>query len=217
MAVLFLLITHELGHYLVARRFGVVAEEFAIGFGEKTLFSITKGKTRWCVKPIPFGGACLFRADDMKNVSPWKRIGIFLAGPVVNFAEGLLCFLVAGAMDGKGVIEMAGKYIAAGFSTIGYFFKVLLHLTEYAAPVTGMPAGAGYYLMVVGIFGFVLFITNIIPVPSLDGGQIAFILPELFGHTVSEKTVTKVNNACFMALGLTSIALITVALIFRTM
>src|SRR5687768_9718888 len=46
---------HEAGHFLTARRFGMKATQFFVGFGP-TLFSRHKGETEYGVKAIPAGG-----------------------------------------------------------------------------------------------------------------------------------------------------------------
>lgn len=56
---------HEFGHFIVAKANGVAVVEFSIGFGPK-LFSFKKGETEYCLKLIPFGGACLMLGDDIE-------------------------------------------------------------------------------------------------------------------------------------------------------
>ncbi|MDR2508576.1 MAG: M50 family metallopeptidase [Candidatus Ancillula sp.] len=46
---------HELGHFLPAKKFGVPATEYFIGFG-KTLWSTKRGETEYGVKLVPMGG-----------------------------------------------------------------------------------------------------------------------------------------------------------------
>ena len=46
---------HELGHFLVAKKFGVLVHEFAIGMGPK-LFSFGKGETKYSLRLLPIGG-----------------------------------------------------------------------------------------------------------------------------------------------------------------
>ena len=47
---------HELGHYSVARRYGVRVDVFSIGFGPELFGWTTRAGTRWKVSAIPFGG-----------------------------------------------------------------------------------------------------------------------------------------------------------------
>ncbi|MBE3595436.1 MAG: RIP metalloprotease RseP [Hydrogenibacillus sp.] len=50
-----LVFVHELGHFLFARRAGILAREFAIGFGPK-LFAFKPGETLWTIRLLPLGG-----------------------------------------------------------------------------------------------------------------------------------------------------------------
>lgn len=59
-----IIIAHEFGHFIVAKANGVTVVEFSLGFGPK-LIHFKKGETEYCVKLIPFGGACIMLGDDM--------------------------------------------------------------------------------------------------------------------------------------------------------
>ena len=63
-----IVLIHEFGHFIVAKANGVAVVEFSIGFGPK-LFGIKKGDTEYCLKLIPFGGACIMLGDDMLTQS----------------------------------------------------------------------------------------------------------------------------------------------------
>ena len=100
----FLVFIHELGHYIVARRAGMKVEVFAIGFG-KPIFSWMFQGVKWQVCMLPFGGYVKIAGmqkegnlepseipDGFYGKSPWKRIQVALAGPLVNIAFALLAF-----------------------------------------------------------------------------------------------------------------------------
>ena len=55
LALGFLIFIHELGHYFIARREGMIVEVFAIGFG-KPIFSWYIDGVKWQVCWLPFGG-----------------------------------------------------------------------------------------------------------------------------------------------------------------
>ena len=50
-----LIFVHELGHFLAARKVGVVVEKFALGFGPQ-IIGFTKGGTEYLIAAIPLGG-----------------------------------------------------------------------------------------------------------------------------------------------------------------
>jgi regulator of sigma E protease len=63
-----LVLLHELGHYLMARLFGVRADAFAIGFGKELVGWTDRRGTRWKLCALPLGGYVQF-AGDMDAVS----------------------------------------------------------------------------------------------------------------------------------------------------
>src|SRR5580698_734743 len=58
-----LIFVHELGHFLVAKFYGVRVETFSLGFG-KRIFSYQKGDTAYCLSIIPLGGYVKMYGDD---------------------------------------------------------------------------------------------------------------------------------------------------------
>ena len=107
-----LVFIHEMGHYLVARWFGVGAESFSIGFGREIFGWTDKRDTRWKVGWLPLGGYVKFVGDlnpvsmpgEVEDVAPeerkrsfhlrpvWQRFLIVLAGPMANFLLAILIF-----------------------------------------------------------------------------------------------------------------------------
>src|SRR6476661_6845407 len=82
-----LVFIHELGHYWVARLFGVGAEQFSIGFGREVTGWTDKRGTRWKVGWLPLGGYVRFIGDmnpasmgqDLDKLSPELRARSFHA------------------------------------------------------------------------------------------------------------------------------------------
>lgn len=112
----FLIFFHELGHFSVARFFGVHVEVFSIGFGKKIFKKIYKG-TEYCISAIPLGGYVQMKgqddsdplkrssdADSYNALTPIKRILILLAGP---FANLLLAFIMYLFIANMGVMRLA--------------------------------------------------------------------------------------------------------------
>lgn len=58
-----MILFHEFGHFLLAKRGGICVVEFSLGMGPK-LFSFVKGGTRYCLKLFPFGGSCMMLGED---------------------------------------------------------------------------------------------------------------------------------------------------------
>src|SRR3954466_7511255 len=64
-----LIFVHELGHFLVAKYFGVRVEVFSLGFGRK-IFQVKRGDTSYCLSIIPLGGYVKMFGDDPKAPIP---------------------------------------------------------------------------------------------------------------------------------------------------
>ncbi len=89
-----IIIFHELGHFLFAKKCGVKVNEFTLGLGP-TLISWGKGETKYCLKLLPFGGSCVMEGEDGESESDsdrafnkkslWERFQIVFAGPLFNF------------------------------------------------------------------------------------------------------------------------------------
>lgn len=58
-----IVLSHEFGHFIVAKKNGIHVVEFAIGMGP-TLLHLDRGGTKYSVKLLPFGGACMFEGED---------------------------------------------------------------------------------------------------------------------------------------------------------
>ncbi len=96
---------HEGGHCVIGKKSGIGVEEFSVGVGP-TILSVTKGGTKYALKPLPFGGFCRFEGMDGDRTSPgsflnapvWARIATVAAGPVMNFVLAFfLSLFVIGA------------------------------------------------------------------------------------------------------------------------
>ena len=94
-----IVISHELGHFLIAKANGIAVTEFCIGFGP-TIIGFTRNGTKYSIKPIPLGGACIFDDEDPEKLEEssflkanvWARIATIAAGPIFNF---ILAFILA--------------------------------------------------------------------------------------------------------------------------
>lgn len=96
-----IILFHELGHFLLAKANKIRVNEFCLGMGP-TLIGFTKGETKYSLKLLPFGGACMMEGEDesssdegaFNNKSVWARISVVAAGPFFNFIMAFLCSLV---------------------------------------------------------------------------------------------------------------------------
>ncbi|MCF6093800.1 RIP metalloprotease RseP [Microaerobacter geothermalis] len=72
-----LIFFHELGHFLLAKRAGILCREFAIGFGPK-IISFKKGETRYTLRIFPLGGFVRMAGEDPEvvEIKPGQQIGV---------------------------------------------------------------------------------------------------------------------------------------------
>ncbi|HEY4553173.1 MAG TPA: RIP metalloprotease RseP [Bacillaceae bacterium] len=70
---------HELGHFIFAKRAGILVREFAIGFGPK-IFSYTKEETTYTIRLLPIGGFVRMAGEDpeMAEIKPGHRVGLLI-------------------------------------------------------------------------------------------------------------------------------------------
>lgn len=104
-----IVLVHEFGHFIWAKRANVYVYEFAIGMGPK-LFSKKKGDTEYSIRAIPIGGFCQMAGEDLdddqdkkvpsnqrlQSKTPLQRFLIMVFGPMNNFILALvLLFFIA--------------------------------------------------------------------------------------------------------------------------
>jgi regulator of sigma E protease len=110
-----LIFAHELGHFLVARLFGVGVEKFSLGFGPR-IAGKTVGRTDYRISAIPLGGYVKMVGEDPdSDIDPedlpysfthkhvFKRICIVAAGPFFNMLLALVIFY--------GIFQVVGLHV----------------------------------------------------------------------------------------------------------
>lgn len=202
----FLIIIHEGGHFLVAKLCKVKVKEFAIGFG-KVIWQKQGKETKYTLRLIPLGGFCNMEGEDEESdaegsfskASIWKRMAIVLAGATVNIVFGILVYfilvstvLIQFADPAKDTIinrisygaQYTGTFIASIFESI----KMLITggvSTDQMVGIVGISdivvqtTGALNYIYLLAVISVSLGVTNLLPIPALDGGKILILLIEV--------------------------------------
>jgi membrane-associated protease RseP (regulator of RpoE activity) len=113
-ALLFSVMLHESGHFVMAKRFGMKCTRYFVGFGP-TLWSTWRGETEYGIKALPLGGFVkiigMHSLDDVDDPADeprsfrrqpaWQRIVVLCAGSFMHFVLAFL--LIAGLALGIGI------------------------------------------------------------------------------------------------------------------
>lgn len=96
-----LILTHELGHFIVAKLVKIEVEEFGIGFPPRMFTLFTWKGTKFSLNWIPLGGFNRMKGEDDPNskdgfssAKPWARIVTLLAGSAMNLITAVLAFTI---------------------------------------------------------------------------------------------------------------------------
>lgn len=96
-----LILVHEWGHFVTARRIGIPVYEFSIGFGYK-LFSRKKDGVEYSLRLVPLGGFVRMAGEELGDPedpegfnrrTPLEKIRVSFAGPFMNFVLAIFIFI----------------------------------------------------------------------------------------------------------------------------
>ena len=143
-----IVVAHEFGHFILAKANGIRVLEFSVGMGP-TICGFTKGETKYSLKLLPFGGACMFDGEDGLNMEKgatpeagsflaanvWARISSVVAGPLFNFILAFLFSLVVVGYCGSDLpvlneVSEGGAAEAAGLQSGDKIQPVVLQELE---------------------------------------------------------------------------------------
>ena len=204
----FLIFIHEGGHFCVAKlcKIKVKVKEFAIGFG-KIIWQKQGRETKYTLRLIPLGGFCSMEGEDEESdddrafskASVWKRMAIVLAGPIVNIVFGLVVYYILVASIGIQFANPAddtvinrltysgkatGEFIIAILDSVKTLFTGgtsvdqmvgIVGISEIVVKTTGI----ANYINLMALISISLGITNLLPIPALDGGKILILIIEI--------------------------------------
>jgi regulator of sigma E protease len=103
-----MIFVHELGHFLAARFFKIEVEEFGFGLPSIRLATLFKWQgTEFTIHALPLGGFVRPKGENDPSVpgglaaaSPWQRIAVLLAGPLMNLLTAVVVYALITALQG---------------------------------------------------------------------------------------------------------------------
>jgi regulator of sigma E protease len=156
-ALSFLVVVHEGGHYFVARWCGMRVDRFSIGFGPGLLKHKTKSGTTFQLAPIPFGGFVEIRGMNIaEEVDPedsraypnrpaWQRFITIFAGPATNYLSAIVlafclytCHGIPSSTSYVAVDDVLADYDAAGKLAAGDRIMAVDHEPLFASSGPGL-------------------------------------------------------------------------------
>lgn len=201
----FLVFIHEGGHFIVAKLCKVKVNEFAIGFG-KTIWQKQIKETKYALRLIPLGGFVSMEGEteaseekgSFTKASIPKRIAIVAAGALVNIIFGILIYFILITTVGIQFADPAkdtilnriyygvqgtGQFIAELGNGIKAIFTQGISINEMTGPVgiseiVIQTTNLSNYIYIMAVISISLGITNLLPIPALDGGKIVFLIIE---------------------------------------
>ena len=165
LAVLFVLIlVHEWGHYITAKKTGMRVDEFGIGFPPK-LFGYQKGETEYTLNALPIGGFVRIYGEDPTQVENdpdrdrafsarprWAQAIVLVAGVVMNIVLAWALFVVvfmlgvptgvseeeAGPNATLQVVEVTGTSVVRGQLPVNARIVAVALAEDEATAITGL-------------------------------------------------------------------------------
>ena len=207
-----LVIIHEGGHFCIAKLCKVKVNEFSIGFG-KALWSKQGKETKYSVRMIPLGGYVSLEGEDehsdeegsFSNSSVWKKLAIVSAGAIVNILFGLLVYflLVTVHYGFEIALRSTGNFIVALGDSIKTLFTGGTKIDDLAGPVgitsiVSQTSSMTDFVYLLSVISLSLGITNLIPIPPLDGGKLLlYVIEAIKRKPLKEETSLKIQMLGF--------------------
>ena len=207
-----LVIIHEGGHFVVAKLCKIKVNEFSVGFG-KTIWSKEYKNTKYSLRIIPLGGFVNMEGEEeyseaegsFSKASFLKKMAIVLAGPVVNIVFGLLIYfiLIAVMYDIQIAMSSTIGFMGALFDSVKMLFTGGASVDDLAGPVgvatiVAQTTGIADFIYLFSVISLSLGITNLLPIPPLDGGKfLIYVIEAIKRKPLKEETSLQIQMLGF--------------------
>ncbi len=115
LVLLFMVLIHELGHYIAGKILKFKINEFSVGFGPKIFQRKNKRGELISLRAIPLGGYCAFEGETeenkdnpqaFNNQKPWKRLIVLFSGAFFNFLSGIIFSFILLVSSGYDLVQV---------------------------------------------------------------------------------------------------------------
>lgn len=120
-AIALLILIHEIGHFVAAKLVGIPIQEFGIGFPPKLLTLFKAGGTDFTLNAIPLGGFVRPKEtgdeilpDELLAAAPWKRVFVYISGPLMNFIAAVLMLAIVFYQSGHDLEHIQITFVVPG-------------------------------------------------------------------------------------------------------
>lgn len=176
------------------------------GFG-KVIWQKQGKETKYTIRIFPLGGFCSMEGEEEESdderafskVSVWKRMAIVLAGPIINILFGILVYFILISTVGLQFADptrdtFINRILYGGKATGEFILSILESVkilftgglsTDQMVGIVGISeivvetTGFINYIYLMVVISISLGITNLLPIPALDGGKILILLIEI--------------------------------------
>jgi regulator of sigma E protease len=222
-----IVVVHEFGHFIAARKAGIKVYEFSIGFpfSPRVITLFRHKETAFTMRLLPLGGFVSFSKDGVEEgntlfeASNGKRAVILSAGSLFNIIFAFIVFVPVFVI-GKhlNLIDAIGLSANTVWEILSGTIMFILNIFTGHGTMDGLSGPVGIAAMAgqaasngilslfyfTGVLSMSLGIMNLLPLPALDGGHLIMLFIEsIRKKSLSPKTyqiITLAGLALFLAL-----------------
>ena len=208
----FLVLIHEGGHFIVARICKIIVNEFSIGFGP-IIWKSKNTLTQYSLRLIPLGGYVSLEGENEKSdkdgsfseASIPKKIAVVLAGGLVNIIFGIVIYfiLILIKTNIQTALVNTREFFSSIFESLKLLFTGNVGMEQLMGPVgisdiVIKTNGISNYIYMLATISLSLGVTNLLPLPPLDGGKvIIYIIEWIRRKPLKEKAEIGIQMAGF--------------------
>jgi regulator of sigma E protease len=229
-----IVLVHEFGHFVAARKSGIKVYEFSIGFpfSPRLLTLFRHKETEFTVRLLPLGGFVSFSRDgdeeakELFESSINKRAFVLSAGSLFNIVFAFIVFIPIFIL-GKHLYFIDAILLSAktGWEMLSGTIMFFLNIFTGCGTIEGLSGPVGIAAMAgqaaskgflnlfyfTGALSMSLGIINLLPLPALDGGHLIMLLME----SIKKKPISSKTYQLVTIIGFSLFFILTVVVTYK--